>query len=286
MTTLSTEKEDYILTKDDEDYAISHAIIQLRKHKCWKMEQAGMNEQSILAKISSIDWEAEINKDEILQTANSNKLYDIWQKEQREKELADNENKLKLLKQRCDAIYFYRLMFWSSVNVYEREFIKHDDNTPLIKIICFFLSRDIRFETELNYSLKKGLLIRGVSGLGKTFLIKCVKDNELNPIDIFSTIDIAETVKEEGNFTIQTNKLIYLDDVGTEEHIVNHYGTKINWVKNFIELYYTRNFPFNKLIVSTNNSFQEIEEKYGFRVRSRIKEMFNVINVSGKDMRE
>jgi len=78
---------------------------------------------------------------------------------------------------------------------------------------------------------------------------------------------------------------LYLDDVGTEEPIVNHYGTKINWFKNFIEMYYLKNKPFNKLIISTNNSFDEIESKYGFRVRSRIKDMFNIIDVQGKDMR-
>jgi len=76
-----------------------------------------------------------------------------------------------------------------------------------------------------------------------------------------------------------------LDDVGTEEHTVNHYGTKISFFKNFIEKYYLQNKTYEKLVVSTNNSFNEMEEKYGFRVRSRIKDMFNIIDVTGKDMR-
>ena len=50
-------------------------------------------------------------------------------------------------------------------------------------------------------------------------------------------------------------------------------------------MYYLKNKPFNKLIISTNNNFDEIESKYGFRVRSRIKDMFNIIDVRGKDMR-
>jgi hypothetical protein len=28
-----------------------------------------------------------------------------------------------------------------------------------------------------------------------------------------------------------------------------------------------------------------MEEKYGFRVRSRIKDMFNIVDVNGEDMR-
>ena len=46
-----------------------------------------------------------------------------------------------------------------------------------------------------------------------------------------------------------------------------------------------KDLPFNKLIISTNNSFDELESKYGFRVRSRLKDMFNIIDVDGKDLR-
>ena len=176
-------------------------------------------------------------------------------------------------------------MAWTSEKCYGKKLILHDDNTLLIRAICFFFSRDERFETELNYDLNKGFLIRGVSGLGKTYLLKCIENNDVRPIKIVSMIDISEQVKEEGTYDLQYKNSLYLDDVGTEEPIVNHYGTKINWFKNFIEIYYLKNKPFNKLIISTNNSFDEIENKYGFRVRSRIKDMFNIIDVRGKDMR-
>jgi hypothetical protein len=155
----------------------------------------------------------------------------------------------------------------------------------LIKSMCYFLSEDKRFETELGNDFNKGILIRGVSGLGKTFIPKCLSENEFKPISIYSTIEISNICREEGEFKPCFKSILYLDDVGTEQTPVLHYGTKINWIKDFIEMYYLKSTSFNKLIISTNFSFNELEEKYGFRFRSRVKEMFNIVDVSGTDMR-
>ncbi len=285
LTRLDEEKEEYILTKEEEDIVINNAIEQKKKHKFWKFQQMTLNENEILLKLSTVNWEEEIDKENILQIANSNKHYDIWQKSKKETDKKEQVEKYNQLQERCNAKYFYSLMSWTSQNIYDKKLILHEDNTNLIKAICFFFSNDERFETELGFDLKKGLLIRGVSGLGKTFLFKCVQENDIKPIEILSMLDITDEVQREGEYQVQSNKVLYLDDVGTEEPMVNHYGTKITWFKNFIELYYLKNKPFNRLIISTNNNFQEIENKYGFRVRSRIKDMFNIIDVQGKDMR-
>ncbi len=285
LTDLDEKQEEMILTPQEEESVIIHEITQAKKHKAWKLAQMGATEEQILAKLSAIDWIQEIDKIEVLKNANSNKHYAIWQKEQRKKEQQDEVTKLVALQTRCNAKYFYNLMAWTSEYTYRKKLILHDDNTPLIRAICFFFSRDERFETELKFDLNKGLLIRGVSGLGKTYLFKCIENNDVRPIEIVSMIDISEQVKEEGTYELQYRNTLYLDDVGTEEAIVNHYGTKINWFKNFIEMYYLKNKPYNRLVISTNNSFDEIESKYGFRVRSRVKDMFNIIDVQGKDMR-
>lgn len=285
LTDLDEQPEEMILTAQEEESSIVHEITQAKKHKAWKLAQMGIKEETILAKLSAIDWVQEIDHMEVLKNANSNKHYAIWQQEQRKKEAQEEVTKATELHTRCNAKYFYNLMAWTSENVYRKKLILHDDNTPLIRAICFFFSRDERFETELKFDLNKGLLIRGVSGLGKTHLVRCIEKNEVYPIEIISMIDITENVKEEGSYELQYQHTLYLDDVGTEEATVNHYGTKINWFKNFIEMYYLKNRPFARLVISTNNSFDEIENKYGFRVRSRVKDMFNIIDVQGKDMR-
>lgn len=285
LTDLNEPPEEMILTAKEELSAIEHELAQAKKHKAWKLAQMGASEEQILSKLAGINWIKEIDTFEVLKNANSNKHYAIWQQKQRKKEQDEEVKRSCELQTRCDAKYFFNLMAWTSENTYHKKLILHDDNTALIRALCFFFSRDERFETELKFNLNKGLLIRGVSGLGKTYLLRCIERNEVRPIEVLSMIDITEEVKEEGSYELPHSHTLYLDDVGTEEHIVNHYGTKINWFKNFIEMYYLKNKPFNRLVISTNNSFDEIENKYGFRVRSRIKDMFNIIDVQGKDMR-
>lgn len=284
---LENEVEEYVLTSEEELTAINNAINAKKQYVSWKMKGLGYVEAQIVQKILEIDWDKEIDKRDILLKSNSNKLQDLWHKEQRIKEKERKQREYKELLEKCTAKYMFNLMKWTSRNVFEKDLIINEDNTPLIKALCFFLSNDERFESECGFSFRKGLIIRGISGIGKTHLVQCVSKNELNPIFILSMIDVAEKIKLEGEIEINlgSNKILYLDDVGTEEATINHYGTKINFFKNFVESYYLKNKIFNKLIISTNINFSEMEERYGFRVRSRMKDMFNVIDISGKDMR-
>jgi DNA replication protein DnaC len=286
LTNFEEEQEPYILTPEEEQYIISGAILDKVKHMTWKMKGMGYSDQAILQRIAG-KFDKELDKDAILKRANSNKNYEVWQSQQREKEKQAAIDKQKELEALWSAKSIFSLMKWTSDKVYSKPLIVNDDNKKFISTICFFLSGDERFETELGYSFKKGLLIRGISGVGKTHIVQCVAKNELNPILILSMIEISESIREEGEYKIDRgeNKIIYLDDVGTEEATVNHFGTKINYFKTFIEKMYLKNTTFNQLIISTNNSFQEIEEKYGFRVRSRMKDMFNIVDVKGNDMR-
>lgn len=279
------EPEEFILTDQESELAIAGSIELAKKHKAWSFTQKGFSEMEVLKKLSEIDWGKEIDKHRVLSFANSCKHQNIWHEENRKRENELEKQKQADLVSRCDAKYMFKLMKWTSQNIYGKELVVNEHNKRLITAICFFLSRDKRLETELGFSLKKGLLIRGISGLGKTYLLKCLENNELNPVNILSMIEISDEIKEKGEYEIKGGKVIYLDDVGTEEPTVNYFGTKINFFKQFVELTYLNKKSFENLIVSTNNSFSEIEEKYGFRVRSRIKDMFNILDVSGKDMR-
>jgi hypothetical protein len=278
---------DYILTPEEENKAINFAIESAKKHLTWKLSDLGCKEEQILAKISEIDWLTRIDKEAILANANENKHQILFHKEQRLKDeqlKIDAENELR---KEWTANKVYNFIKKSCIES-GKEFLKLENQTTFIEAICYFISEDERFETKLGLSLKKGLLIRGTTGLGKTDLIKWVSTNQFKPIKIVSTIEINEQLKSDGEFTIgdlDSFKILYLDDVGTEEETVNYYGTKISFFKNFIESYYLKNRNFNKLIVSTNLSMQQIEDKYGIRVRSRLSEIFNKINVSGSDLR-
>lgn len=284
------EQEEYILTAEDERVLVENKIEQLKQYAVWKMSQLGFLDQQILEKLKEINWEEEFDKQQLFADANAARHQDNWHKEQRKKEKDLEEKTKKDLLEKCTAKYMWSLMKWTSKNVYGKDFVLNDFNKHLVTALCYFLSRDERFEKELGYSFQKGILIRGISGLGKTHLVKCLEKNELFPVLILSMIEIADQIKHDGEFPIVMgdNKVIYLDDVGTEEPTINHYGTKINFFKQFIETIYLKNQnkSFAGLMISTNNSFAEIEDKYGFRVRSRMKEMFNIIDVEGQDMRK
>lgn len=283
--------EEYILTPAEEEKVLSHEIQLAKDHYAWKLEGIATKEQ-IDFKISQINWNERIDREAILQRTNSIKHYDRWIIEQRLKEKIEEDRRGKELKETWSATNIYKLMAWTSQNEYGKKLIVKDqkrgnDFTKFITTLCFFVSQDERFETELGYSLNKGLLIRGVSGLGKTHLVKCIAKNGLNPILILSMLEISEEIRINGEFSISLDGygIVYLDDVGTEESAAKHYGNVINFFKNFIEGTYLRRKTFSHVMMSTNNSFDELERKYGFRVRSRIKDMFNIIDVSGKDMR-
>lgn len=291
LTRLDIEPEPYILTKREEDAVIEHAISEAKKHMAWKLadKSAGiaLSENEILTKIALVDWSDRINREDLLFKANANKQYSLWQEDQRQREREVKASRQKELKELWTANRMFSLMRYNSKNEYGRDLIVNEENKILITALCYFLSGDDRFESELGFSFCKGICIRGVSGIGKTHLVQCLSDNELRGIDVESMIEITEAIKDNGEYKppISTNRILYLDDVGTEESVVNFFGTKIFFFKNFIETYYLNNRDYSRLIISTNNNFQEIEEKYGFRVRSRFKDMFNFIDVKGKDMR-
>lgn len=282
-------EEEYILTPEEEQEALAHAKKVAVEHMTYKLKSVEKvyGEAAIEQRLSETNWDEQINRDEVLKKCNANKQQIIWHQKNREQQENEKAKFQKRLQSRCDAKYMFKEMKWASKNVFGKDLIVHDDNKHLITALCYFFSNDARFETDLGYSLKKGLLIKGRSGLGKTHLVRCLEENELNPVKVFSMLDIEKEIKREGDFipVIGNRKKLYLDDVGTEEAVVNHYGSKVNWFKWFIEDYYLEGRPFHTVIISTNSSPEEIEQKYGFRVRSRMREMFNTIDVKGKDMR-
>jgi len=296
LTGPDDEGEEYILTPEEEARVLAHEIQLAKDHYAWKVKGILMTQDEIDLKISQINWLERIDQDAILQRTNSIKHYDNWIKEQRAKEKLEEERRLKELRETWSATNIYKLMAWTSQNEYGKKLILKDpqtgnDFTKLITALCFFVSRDKRFETDfdpkLKYSLNKGLLIRGVSGLGKTHMVKCIEKNGINPILVLSMIEISDEIRVSGEFNVSLDGygIIYLDDVGTEEADAKHYGNVINFFKNFIEGTYLHRKSFAHIMMSTNNSFSQLEQKYGFRVRSRIKDMFNIIDVEGKDMR-
>jgi hypothetical protein len=273
-----------ILTEQEKQSAIDYAIHRAKVRYVVSMAEKGISGKKVSDKVEKIDWMQRINVEELLATCNRNKHREIEQEQLAAKRKQDERQRIEDLKAKCDAGYFFRMIKDFFITNYGR-FDFDATNEHYIKSVCFFLSNDKRFEADLSHSFSRGLFIQGTAGLGKTKVLEAVSRNPLYKINIISMISVAEAVKEQGNFELNTNQLILLDDVGSEQETVNHYGTKINWFKDFIEKYYLQKKSYAGLLITTNCTGDEIEAKYGYRVRSRIREMFNQITLTGVDKR-
>ena len=267
-----------VLTDEEKQAAINHAVMQLKKSYGRKMELLGQfpTEQ---------DWLAKIDIAEVLRSANERKKWALEDKAYRQREREREQKKAEELRRSWTAG-----RFWAEIKAYFLNECGHfvydkQTNAAYIQALCYFLAADARFETELGFSFQKGLLVMGTSGLGKTKTIEAVKNNPLCPIVIYSLIEITERVRLNGFCEINTDRITLLDDMGSETPSVKHYGTDVCWFKDFIEGYYLNKRPFNRLIITTNIGGDEIQERYGYRVRSRMREMFNNITIKGDDLR-
>jgi DNA replication protein DnaC len=273
-TTTGPEDEPYILTPEEEKEAIEYAVVYRAKNlKLYDGEP-----DNRLERAAKYFDEEKIKK--LLKQCNSNKHQQLWHEEQRLKRINQDKERQEALIKKCTANYFFNLLKKNSI----KPLIRSEETMPYLETLCYFLSNDSRLAYKLNLDMNKGLWIRGAYGVGKTFPLMCLQNNELIPFQIHSMLTIANEVAENGSYEIN-EPLKVIDDVGSEQSVVNHYGTKKNWFKDFIELYYAEQKPFNRLIITTNFDFEQVEKSYGSRVRSRVKDMFNIVDVKGEDLR-
>lgn len=278
-----------ILTMSEKKIVIDNAIRGEKISRARKMA-AYAGQDFIDARLKEIDWMSRINVHELLKSANQRKHWAVEKENDRITAITKERKERKELEEKWDANYFFNVIKQYFIRLNrtpekEGQFVFDKINELLIKAVCYKFSKDPRYETELGFDFKKGLIINGDAGFGKTKTFEAIKNNPIKPISIYSMLDISEEVKEKGSCELNLNKCILLDDVGSEQEIVNHFGTKINWFKNFIEKYYHHKTDFSDLIVTSNKDGQGFEESYGYRVRSRGREMFDNITVKGPDKR-
>lgn len=207
---------------------------------------------------------------------------------------------------------------WSRAKELPFRFKLDRDNEEVFKLLCLYFSGNLEFEKHgfksevgeivQQYSLQKGIVLHSKErGTGKTILMELFAHNKKACFVILPTAKITRFFEADGDkiitryskpwacekdprFFYQSPVGLCYDDFGDEE-IKNHYGNKENVMYRIItSIYsdYTENpgmtiFPF--FHITTNLTGDEIEAKYDKRVRSRMREMFNWIELPGKDRR-
>lgn len=173
-----------------------------------------------------------------------------------------------------------------------------EDYEIIFKLLSYFLKVDAEAE-KYNISFRKGILLSGPVGCGKTSLMNIIRYflPQEQRFMIKSCRDISFEFIQEGYSTIHKySKLSFkysiprtwcFDDLGTENNL-KYYGNECNVMSEILLSRYDLFLSCHMLThLTTNLSSSEIEEIYGTRVRSRLREQFNLIafNESAKDKR-
>lgn len=176
------------------------------------------------------------------------------------------------------------------------------DQENTYKLIAQYFAGDPAFEAE-GYSHRKGLMLFGSVGCGKTTIMRMFSYNQKASFVIKSCRKIAGDYAEHGEEILgqyagryyptmienpfkTENWGICFDDLGTED-VRSHYKNQMNVMERILLDRYDRirEIP-HRTHVTTNLDGNQISEFYGKRVASRMREMFNIIEVDGGDLRK
>lgn len=176
---------------------------------------------------------------------------------------------------------------------YGDAFRLYPEDFALIYSLIVYAIEDRKEAEKCNLDLRKGLLLTGPVGCGKSSLMSLVKYffQKGKQYQIKSTRDISFEFEKEGFKVINRYSKSALDqhssspapstfcfdDLGVEQ-TRKHFGNECNVMAEILlsryDLFISRGI---KTHLTSNLSASEIEEKYGNRVRSRMREMFNLV---------
>lgn len=175
------------------------------------------------------------------------------------------------------------------VELYGNHFkIIETDYSIVYKLIAYFL-KDEPTCFQYGINLNKGILLTGPIGCGKTSLMNLMKYLTATEHKFFvkPCRDISFEFIQDGYQIIhkysigklyQSEPRTYcFDDLGTENNL-KYFGNECNVMAEILlsryDLFISKKL---KTHITTNLSATEIEKNYGNRVRSRLREMVNLI---------
>jgi energy-coupling factor transporter ATP-binding protein EcfA2 len=180
--------------------------------------------------------------------------------------------------------------------------IYNEDQPVIEKLLVYFLADRTRAK-ELDINLKKGIMLTGPVGCGKTTLMTLMrlflhpKDQHIMKPCRDITFEFIEEgfqiIHKYGKASFQTiegevhPKPYCFDDLGLESN-PRHFGNECNIMAEILfsryDLFISRGMQTH---ITTNLNSSEIEGIYNVRLRSRLREMMNLIsfNKSSTDKR-
>jgi energy-coupling factor transporter ATP-binding protein EcfA2 len=163
---------------------------------------------------------------------------------------------------------------------------------PVVSQLLTYMIQDAAAAQAMHLDLRKGLLLTGPIGCGKTSLLHLMKAfaSPTGFYKIKTCREVSFEFSKNGYTALSpyTQKQGYqnrlpgycFDDLGAEQQI-KHYGNECNVLAEILLSRYDHFIAQGCIThLTTNLSATEIEQYYGNRVRSRMREMFNLISFS------
>jgi predicted ATPase len=242
----------------------------------------------------------------------------IWAKQRKqarlqleEAERRAEENRRQLTGTRWSYDQTRGFMLYRSKEIFPKEtpFVLDHNNNFLFDLLCYYFSEDERFLAMAEAagvsspSLGKGIMLAGNFGVGKTWLMKLFMKNQRQTFFMRNAKQIADEYEKDGveaasryesrfknpvndrSVLLQPFSGLCIDDIGAEDP-KKHYGNSRNVIGDLIELRYSKGEVGVWLHATTNLTGDQIEQYYGGRVRSRMREIFNFFELAGNDRRK
>jgi DNA replication protein DnaC len=182
------------------------------------------------------------------------------------------------------------------------EFKIDDDNRRIIfRLLDYFTGHP-----DFSGSLKKGILLVGGIGTGKSKLFEIfheylkwripyhnfnyfmaseiVDDYALYGVDMFEKF--RHNWKDEKK-TIASPITCYIDDIATDNENERNFGKQTDVIAKVLDLRYTALIRYGVLThASTNVRIDDMNALYDLRLVDRMREMFNVLTLTGNSRRK
>lgn len=167
-----------------------------------------------------------------------------------------------------------------------------EDHSVIYKLLIYAIQDEENCKKH-DIDLNKGILLSGPVGCGKTSLMNLIKffmlpkeGHVMKP-----SREVAFEFNTHGHDIIQkyanARTTFCFDDLGVEPQM-KHYGNDCNVMAEILLSRYDLMIHHKtKTHATTNLNATELEKRYGNRVRSRMRELFNLISFdkSAKDKR-
>ncbi len=190
---------------------------------------------------------------------------------------------------------------------FPEEYLIDSENEKQIELVLRYFIGDKTVESE-DVFLHKGLMLCGSIGAGKTVLLEIIQSlsQQFFPANYFQIVrarDLVLAYESKGARGIERyiwntedsphggkkTFALCLDDIGIGNENAHYYANHINVIAEILlGRYAVLKDPMHRKLthITTNLNADKMEAVYGNRVRSRLREMFNVILFTGKDRRK